>query len=115
MRCTQYCKWKDNLTGVKNYSNAFIKGSFNYHQSCIANHSKSAQHIKNCYLEEKESCEKVGQKYKKKVVNVISSDSPIVQGLKKMSEAERNEMQVLFEASYLTAKKDDLIQILAVG
>ena len=30
MRCIQCCKWKDKLIGVKNYSDAFIKGSFNY-------------------------------------------------------------------------------------
>ena len=30
MRCAQCCKWKDKLIGVKNYSPAFIKGSFNY-------------------------------------------------------------------------------------
>ena len=32
-----------------------------------------------------------------------------------MSEAERNGMGVLFEASYLNTKKDHLIQILAIG
>ena len=105
MRCAQCCKWKDKLTGVKNYSDAFIKGSFNYHWSSIADHSKSAQHMKSCDLKEKEICEKEGRKYKKKFVNVILSDSPIVWGLKKMSEAETNRMRVLFEVSYLNAKK----------
>ena len=66
--------------------------------------SKSAQHLKSCKLEEKQSCEKEGQKYQKKVV-VIPIYSLIVKGLKKMSETERNGMQVLFEASYLNAKK----------
>ena len=77
MRCAQCCKWKYKFTGVKSYSDAFIKGSFNYHWSSIADHSKSAQHIK--------SYENIGRKYKKKFVNVILSDSPIVWGLKKMS------------------------------
>ena len=40
----------------------------------------------------KQSSEKEGQKYQKKVVNVIPIDSPIVKGLKKMSETERNGM-----------------------
>ena len=66
MRCAQCCKWKDKLTRVKNYLDAFIKGSFNYHWSSIADHSKSAQHIKSYNLEEKEICEKEGQKYKKR-------------------------------------------------
>ena len=77
---------------MKNHSDAFIKGSFNYRRSSIADHSKSAQHLKRCDLEEKESCEKEGRKYKWKVVTVIPSDSPIIQGLKKMSESERNGM-----------------------
>ena len=58
MRCTQYSKWKDKLTEVKNPSDVFIKGSFKYLRSSIADHSKSAQHLKSCELEEKESCEK---------------------------------------------------------
>ena len=45
---------------MKNYSDAFIKSSFNYRQSSIADHSKSAQHLKSCELEEKRSCEKEG-------------------------------------------------------
>ena len=49
---------------MKNHSDAFIKGSFNYRRSSIADHSKSAQHLKRCDLEEKESCEKEGRKYK---------------------------------------------------
>ena len=81
---------------MKNYSDAFIKGSFNYLQSSIADHSKSAQHLKSCYLEEKERHEKEDWKYKKKAVNVIPSDSPIVWELKKMSEGEKNRMWVLF-------------------
>ena len=83
MRCTPCFKWKDKLIGVKNYSDAFLKGFFNYRESSIADHSTSAQHLKSCELEEKESCENEGQKYQKKVVNVIPSNSPIVQGLKK--------------------------------
>ena len=105
IRCTQWCKWKDKLTGVKNYSDAFIKGSFNYLWSSLADHSKSAQHLKSCDLEEKERHEKEDWKYKKKAVNVIPSDSPIVWELKKMSEGERNGMWVLFEVPYLNAIK----------
>ena len=58
MKCTKSCKWKDELIGVKNYSDVFIKGCFNYRQSSIAYHSKSAQNLKSCKLEEKESSEK---------------------------------------------------------
>ena len=78
MRCTQCCKWKDKLIGVKNYSDGFIKGFFIYCRSSIADHSKSAQHLKSCELEEKKSCEKEGRKYQEKFVNDIPSDSPIV-------------------------------------
>ena len=83
MSCKLCYKW---LLGVKNYSDAFIKGSSNY---CRLNISDK----------------KEGQKYQKKVVNVIPIDAPIVKGLKKMSETERNKMQVLLEVSYLNAKK----------
>ena len=102
MSCKLCCKW---LLGVKNYSDAFIKGSSNYCILNISDHSKPAQHLKSCELEEKQSCKKEGQKHQKKVVNVIPIDAPIVKGLKKMSETERNKMQVLFEVSYLNVKK----------
>ena len=39
MRCTQFCKGKIKFIGLKNYSDAFIKGSFNYRQSSIVDHS----------------------------------------------------------------------------
>ena len=70
MSCKLCCKWKCKLLGVKNYFDAFIKGSSNYCRPNISDHSKSAEHLKSCELEEKQSCEKEGQKYQEKVVNV---------------------------------------------
>ena len=93
------------ISSETNFSDAFLKGSTNYRKSNVSDHAKSTQHVKSCDLEEKQKCENEGRAYQKKVSLTVPVDSPIYQGLKKMSDSERTSMKVLFEAPYLNAKK----------
>ena len=46
LRCNVCKKWKEKIISVKNFSDTFIKGSTNYRKSTIADHAKTAQHLK---------------------------------------------------------------------
>ena len=105
MKCKVCKKWEAKISSVKNFSDAFLKGSTNYRKSNVSDHAKSTQHVKSCDLEEKQNCENKGRAYQKIVSLTVPVDSPIYQGLKKMSDSERTGMKVLFEAAYLNAKK----------
>ena len=54
-KCNVCKKWKEKIISVKNFSDTFIKGSKNYRKSTIADHAKTAQHLKSLELEEKET------------------------------------------------------------
>ena len=90
---------------MKNFSDAFLKGSTNYRKSNVSDHAKSTQRVKSCDLEEKQKCENEGRVYQKKVSLTVPVDSPIYQGLKKVSDSERTGMKMLFQAAYLNVKK----------
>ena len=105
LQCNVCKKWKEKIISVKNFSDTFIKGSTNYRKSNIADRAKTAQHLKSLELEEKETCVSEGRKYQKHVTLTAPADSPICCGINKMLESERTEMKMLFEATYLKAKK----------
>ena len=70
MKCTLCIKWEKKISSSKNYSEAFIAGSKNYRRSAVSEHAKTSQHELSKDLEDKESCEKEGQAYRKKVKQV---------------------------------------------
>ena len=46
LKCTVCSMFRDQLVGMRNYSNAFIEGSVNLHSSNYQDHSKIAMHEK---------------------------------------------------------------------
>ena len=108
LQCNVCKKWKEKIISVKNFSDTFIKGSTNYRKSTIADHAKTAQHLKSLELEEieeKGTCVSKGRKYQKHITLTAPADSSTCCGINKMSESERTGMKMLFEAAYLNAKK----------
>ena len=105
LQCNVCKKWKEKIISVKNFSNTSIKGSTNYRKSNVADHAKTAQNLKSLELEEKETCVSEGRKYQKHITLTSPADSPICRGINKMLESERTGMKMLFEATYLNAKK----------
>ena len=105
LQCNVCKKWKEKIISVKNFSDTFIKDSTNYWKSTIADHAKTAQHLKSLEFEEKETCVSESRKYKTHITLIAPVDSPICCGINKMLESERTRMKMLFEAAYLNAKK----------
>ena len=105
LQCNVCKKWKEKIISVKNFSTTFIKDSTNYWKSTIADHAKTAQHLKSLEFEEKETCMSESRKYKTHITLITPVDSPICCGINKMLESERTRMKMLFEAAYLNAKK----------
>ena len=97
------------IISVKNFSDTFIKGSTNYRKSTIADHAKTAQHLKSLEFEEKETCVSEGRKYKTHITLTAPVDFPICCGINKMWESERTRMKMLFEVAYLNSKKRETI------
>ena len=60
LQCNVYKKWKEKIISVKNFSDTFIRGSTNYRKSTIADHAKTAQHLKvSNQKKKKPACQKV--------------------------------------------------------
>ena len=76
-------KWKEKTILVKNFSDTVIKGSTTYRKLTIADHAKTAQHLKSLELEEKETCVSEGRKYQKHITLTAPADSPICCGINK--------------------------------
>ena len=50
LQCNVCKKWKEKIMSVENFSDTFIKGSTNYQKWTIADHAKTAQHLKSLEL-----------------------------------------------------------------
>ncbi|XP_066928483.1 zinc finger protein 862-like [Clytia hemisphaerica] len=105
MTCKLCVKWEKTIESSKNYSEAFVKGSKNYRKSAVAEHEKTTQHDKSKELEEEERCKASGAVYRKTVTQNTPVGAPIVKGLKKMSNTEKEGLLKLFQIAYLNAYK----------
>ena len=62
-------------------------------------------HLKSTEQKDKKIAEDANETYRKRVVNNIPQDSPLLKGMKKASAKENESLQKLFQVAYLIAMK----------
>ena len=101
-----YITQKSIIELEKYYNPAFTNGSTRVKRNALADHEKSACHIRVVTEKEHEKGQRAEQSIQPKKVTIeVPSDAPIKRGLDKMMSSEKGGLRKLFNTAYYIARK----------
>ena len=98
LKCKVYKKYKERITGCRNFSDKWIVGANSVKTSNIREHAMSDQHVHAMNLHNNELAQS-------EVRSLVPREAPIIQALADLSNEEQERMKIKFDVAYFVAEQ----------